>query len=100
MSEEFKNKTDEILQNVRSDVDRGSFLDAIAILEDGIRYMEKFIEENAVDPNWKLYYYENYRNVWRVYKFTLEAKNDLETFKKESEAKIFELHHRIDELEK
>ena len=100
MNDEFYSKTAEFLKKINEFVDRGQLLQAIATLDDGIMYLDNFVNENPVDPKWKLYYYENYRNVLRLYRFTLEAKNDLETFKKEAEVKISRLENRVGKLEK
>ncbi|MHA7647157.1 hypothetical protein [Nitrosopumilus sp. S4] len=88
MDDEFYNKTKEYLDQIHENTDAGRFLDAISILNDGIAYLDNYNQKKDIDPQWKLYYFDNYRNNWKIFKYVLETRNDLETFKKEVQGKM------------
>lgn len=97
MSNPFYEKTKEFLKITSDYEDKGEYLKAIEVAEKTQTYIKSEMSK-AQDLASKLYF-ENYSNVWGLYKRDLQVRNDFEVFKKEVNSSIKELKQKIRDLE-
>lgn len=97
MDPNFLDKTTEYIKKATEFEDKGDYLNAIAVVEELRKYITE-IEKKETDEPWMLYY-QNYDNIWGLYRRELQVRNDLEVYKKEMNVVIKDLQQKIKELE-